>query len=49
MPEYGTDDCPQGGTDQRTWQRGEIEKPRVSTLRKLAGALGLEPRDLLED
>lgn len=28
---------------------GEIEEPRVSTLRKLAGALGIETRDLLED
>jgi transcriptional regulator with XRE-family HTH domain len=30
-------------------ERGQIIEPRVSTLRKLAGALGLEPRDLLED
>lgn len=30
-------------------ETGEIEEPRVSTLRKLAGALGIEPRDLLED
>jgi transcriptional regulator with XRE-family HTH domain len=30
-------------------ETGEIEEPRVSTLRKLARALGLEPRDLLED
>ena len=28
---------------------GEIEEPRVSTLRKLAKALGVEARDLLED
>ncbi len=28
---------------------GEIVEPRVSTLRKLAKALGIEPRDLLED
>lgn len=28
---------------------GDIEEPRVSTLRKLAEALGMEPRDLLED
>ncbi len=28
---------------------GKMEEPRVSTLRKLAGALGIEPRDLLED
>lgn len=28
---------------------GDIEEPRVSTLRKLAEALGIEPRDLLED
>jgi hypothetical protein len=27
----------------------EIEETRVSTLRKLAHALGLEVRDLLED
>jgi len=30
-------------------ERGEIEEPRVSTLRKLAEALGVEPRDLLAD
>jgi transcriptional regulator with XRE-family HTH domain len=30
-------------------ETGEITEPRVSTLRKLAGALGLEVRDLLED
>ena len=30
-------------------ETGEIEEPRVSTLRKLTSALGLEPRDLLED
>jgi len=30
-------------------ERGQIIEPRVSTLRKLAGVLGLEPRDLLED
>ncbi len=30
-------------------ERGDIEEPRVSTLRKLANALGLEARDLLED
>ncbi len=28
---------------------GEIAEPRVSTLRKLAKALGIEARDLLED
>ncbi len=28
---------------------GDIEEPRVSTLRKLAEALGMEPRNLLED
>jgi predicted transcriptional regulator len=28
---------------------GEITEPRVSTLRKLARALGLEARDLLTD
>jgi transcriptional regulator with XRE-family HTH domain len=30
-------------------ERGEITEPRVSTLRKLAGALRLEIRELLED
>jgi transcriptional regulator with XRE-family HTH domain len=30
-------------------ETGEIKEPRVSTLRKLAHALGLQPRDLLED
>jgi transcriptional regulator with XRE-family HTH domain len=30
-------------------ESGEIEEPRVSSLRKLAGALGLQVRDLLED
>jgi transcriptional regulator with XRE-family HTH domain len=30
-------------------ETGEITEPRVSTLRKLARALGLKPRDLLED
>jgi transcriptional regulator with XRE-family HTH domain len=30
-------------------ETGEIEEPRVSTLRKLAHDLGIEPRDLLED
>jgi transcriptional regulator with XRE-family HTH domain len=30
-------------------ETGEIEEPRVSTLRKLASALGLEVRDLLTD
>ena len=30
-------------------ETGEIIEPRVSTLRKLADALGLEPRDLLDD
>ena len=30
-------------------ETGEITEPRVSTLRKLAGALGIEPRDLLQD
>ncbi len=28
---------------------GRMEEPRVSTLRKLAKALGIEPRDLLEE
>jgi transcriptional regulator with XRE-family HTH domain len=30
-------------------ETGEITEPRVSTLRKLAQALGTKPRDLLED
>jgi transcriptional regulator with XRE-family HTH domain len=30
-------------------EKGEITEPRVSTLRKLAQALGLEARDLLTD
>jgi DNA-binding XRE family transcriptional regulator len=30
-------------------ERGEIEEPRISTLRKLADALGIQVRDLLED
>jgi transcriptional regulator with XRE-family HTH domain len=30
-------------------ETGEITEPRVSTLRKLAGALGAETRDLLTD
>jgi transcriptional regulator with XRE-family HTH domain len=30
-------------------ETGEIEEPRVSTLRKLAKALGVKPRDLLAD
>jgi transcriptional regulator with XRE-family HTH domain len=30
-------------------ETGEITEPRVSTLRKLARALGLEARDLLTD
>jgi len=30
-------------------EAGDIEEPRVSTLRKLARALGMEPRDLLEE
>jgi len=30
-------------------ETGEIEEPRVSTLRKLAKALGVKPRDLLDD
>ena len=30
-------------------ERGDIEEPRVSTLRKLAEALEIRPRDLLED
>jgi transcriptional regulator with XRE-family HTH domain len=30
-------------------ETGEITEPRVSTLRKLADALGVHPRELLED
>ncbi len=30
-------------------ESGDIEEPRVSSLRKLATALGLRVRDLLED
>jgi transcriptional regulator with XRE-family HTH domain len=30
-------------------ESGHITEPRVSTLRKLAAALGIEPRDLLDD
>ena len=30
-------------------ETGEITEPRVSTLRKLARALGIQPRELLED
>ncbi len=30
-------------------ETGEITEPRVSSLRKLASALGLEVRDLLDD
>jgi transcriptional regulator with XRE-family HTH domain len=30
-------------------ETGEITEPRVSTLRKLADALGVTPADLLED
>ena len=30
-------------------ETGEITEPRVSTLRKLSGALGLKVRELLED
>jgi predicted transcriptional regulator len=30
-------------------ETGDIDAPRVSTLRKLARALGVEVRDLLED
>jgi predicted transcriptional regulator len=30
-------------------ETGEITEPRVSTLRKLARALEVEPRDLLQD
>ena len=30
-------------------ERGDITEPRVSTLRKLAHALDLEPRNLLDD
>jgi transcriptional regulator with XRE-family HTH domain len=30
-------------------ERGEIESPRMTTIRKLAEALGVDPRELLED
>lgn len=30
-------------------ETGEIDEPRVSTLRKLADALGVKTRDLLSD
>jgi predicted transcriptional regulator len=30
-------------------EAGEIDAPRVSTLRKLANTLGVQVRDLLED
>ena len=30
-------------------ETGEISEPRISTLRKLANALGVEARDLLDD
>jgi transcriptional regulator with XRE-family HTH domain len=30
-------------------EQGKIESPRVTTLRKLARAMGIEVRDLLED
>jgi len=30
-------------------ESGHMTEPRVSTLRKLAAALGIEPRDLLDD
>lgn len=30
-------------------ERGQIEEPRVSTLRKLAGPLELDPRELMGD
>ena len=30
-------------------EQGQITEPRVSTLRKLGHALGIDPRDLLED
>ena len=30
-------------------ETGQISEPRVSTLRKLANALGVEARDLLDD
>ena len=30
-------------------EAGEITEPRVSTLRKLAAALDLQPRDLFDD
>lgn len=29
-------------------ERGEVESPRMTTIRKLAEALGVDPRDLLE-
>ncbi len=33
----------------RRIEQGEITEPRVSTLRKLAAALGISTRDLLEE
>ena len=30
-------------------QPDEIESPRMTTIRKLAAALGVDPRELLED
>jgi transcriptional regulator with XRE-family HTH domain len=33
----------------RRLEQGDIEEPRVSTLRKLANALGIEIHDLLEE
>lgn len=30
-------------------ERGQIDEPRVSTVRKLAGPLEVEPRDLIGD
>jgi transcriptional regulator with XRE-family HTH domain len=33
----------------RRIETGMIEEPRVATLRKLAGVLGVQVRDLLED